>query len=144
MTDIRNLAAVAAGTDLLTSVGAQLEKYRELRAAIDGDIAKIEGAVDLIENNVPGHEWDGKALRIQNPDGSFGEPVSLEGPPGSPGAAATITIRSVRAAVGNELPHAINVGTPQAAILDLVVPRVVANALNLSIPQNIAYVGQVV
>ena len=34
----------------------------------------------------PGHEWSGTSLRFQNPDGSFGSYVDLQGPSGASGS----------------------------------------------------------
>lgn len=82
MADTASLAAVAVATDLLTALSARLTEYRAVRDVMTADMARIENAISLIENNVPAHQWVGTALRIQNPDGSLSDPVDLRGLPG--------------------------------------------------------------
>lgn len=101
--DSRSFAAASVSTDLLTQINARLVEFRSIAAKIAagnelnesfiGQSALIKAEVEalkleisaIIAANIPGHEWAGTTLRLMNPDGEWGDFISLKGEMGPQG-----------------------------------------------------------
>jgi hypothetical protein len=57
------------------------------------------------QGETPAHEWQGTALRFENPDGTWGDPVDLKGQPGDTGPQGLMGSQGAQGAIGPQGPQ---------------------------------------